>query len=541
MGRAQLSLFCLWRHSKTLSMTEHFDLIVIGDEVESILSAVSAARMGLSVAVVRYPDESQWLGGLSTRGGLSYMDITLPFKSPLFREFLDLAGVTRVALRPEKAHGVLESLLKQNKIKVFHGWLPDQVKLSATGQSIQSLQFKPVASQDRSPKEPFALQASYWLDATPDALLARLAGVPAIEGLGGLLGEEANFLGISPVFEIHGVTKHPLIDFEASLRAKPEMPEWLKLALPHHTQAHWDALITRPCFSPEDEDYLDILNPVIGIDYHVWRHGTVNTYGKTPCWIDGGNVSLLGESRMGFNGLVSHGQLNETSEPLLRLVDYSLGLPQTPLPEYLVQEMQFFERYLKAVGQMPDVIIQPPKALYVRQTYTLLSRNNMTARWVLEGGAPEDDCLGTYSYWLDFRGVVLEQYFPGETLPKPVFNVNLEGCFSMKPYLDNLAFMGRSAGYSPLGQGVGRIVQYNAFLGEALGIAAGLAKDHNKPMGQVPMPFIKRILDERNGTPLSVVGEQTASDEFLKNSQALQKDEAILRAFRSKQVGEPAP
>jgi hypothetical protein len=524
-------------------MAEHFDLIVIGDEVESLLAAISAARMGLSVAVVRYPDESQWLGGLSTRGGLSYMDITLPFKSPLFREFLDLAGVIRVALRPEKAHAVLEGLLKQNKITVFHGWLPFQVARSSNDHSIQSVLFKPAFLEAETESQPLSLKASYWLDATPDALLARLAGVPAIEGLGGLLGDSANFLGISPVFEIHGVTKHPLIDFEASLRAKPEMPEWLKLALPHHSQVHRDALITRPCFSPDDEDYLDILNPVIGIDYHVWRHGTqektnIESYGNTPCWIDGGNVSLLGEKRMGFNGLVSHGNLHETSHPLQRLLDYSLGLkktglPQTPLPDYLIHEMQAFETYLKDVGQMPDLKIIAPQALYVRQTYTLLARENMTARWVLEGGAPENDCLGTYSYWLDFRGVVLEQYFPGETLPKPVFNVNLDGCFPLSPCLNNLAFIGRSAGYSPLGQGVGRIVQYNAFLGEALGIAAGLAKENNRPIGTVPLPLIKRILDERNGMPLPVVGEKTASDDFLSTSQTLKKDEAILNKVKT--------
>jgi hypothetical protein len=363
-----------------------------------------------------------------------------------------------------------------------------------------------------------------------------------------LLGDAANFLGISPVFEIHGVTKHPLIEFEASLRSKPQMPEWLQIALPHHSQVHRDALITRPCFSPDDEDYLDILNPVIGIDYHVWRHGTqektnIETYGKTPCWIDGGNVSLLDETRMGFNGLVSHGNLHKTEKPLQRLLDYSLGLkktglPQTPLPDYLIQEMQAFETYLKVVGQMPDLNIIAPQALYVRQTYTLLSRNNMMARWVLEGGASENDCLGTYSYWLDFRGVVLEQYFPGETLPKPVFNVNLDGCFPLTqnlnmPTLDNLGFIGRSAGYSPLGQGVGRIVQYNAFLGEALGIAAGLAKEYNQPMGDVPLPLIKRILDERNGMPLPVVGEKTASDDFLSTSQALKKDEAILNKVKT--------
>jgi hypothetical protein len=534
-------------HHTDLSATKAFDLIVVGDEVESILSAVSAARMGLSVALVRYPDASQWLGGLSTRGGLSYMDITLPFKSPLFREFLDLAGVIRVALRPEKAHAVLEGLIRQNKITVFSGWLPAQVTLSPVGRSIQAAGFyssnihnaenRPV---EKTP-ETLYLKASYWLDATPDALLARLAGVPAIEGLGGLLGEDANFLGISPVFEIQGVTKHPLIGFEASLRAKPEMPEWLKTALPHHSQAHRDALITRPCFSPDEEDYLDILNPVIGLDYHVWRHGAIDSYGKTPCWIDGGNVSLLGEKRMGFNGLVSHGNLHQADDPLEQLLAYSLGLSKTALPADLRDEMQAFQTYLKEAGQMPDVHIQPPQALYVRQTYTLLSKENMTARWVLQGGAPDENCLGSYSYWLDFRGVILEQHFPGETLPKPVFNVNLDGCFPQTPKLDNLAFMGRSAGYSPMGQGVGRIVQYNAFLGEALGIAAGLAKEYYKPMGDVPLPRIKRILDERNGMPLPVVGEQTASDDFLLASQALQKDDAILLGFRTKQVGESVP
>ncbi|MBY0403784.1 MAG: FAD-dependent oxidoreductase, partial [Cyanobacteria bacterium] len=268
-------------------MTSHrYDLIVFGDEVESILTAVSAARMSkalqkdFSIALVR--QSTGKLGGLSTRGGLSYMDITLETKSPLFREFLEKSGVVQVALAPKKAHQCLESLIHEENITVFSGQKNLQWQTNRSGGLTGCFL-----------GDGTLLQGGVFIDATPDADMARQTGIPFMKGLGGVLGSDQDYLGVSPVFQIHGVPKEDLIAFEATLRQAPHLLQDLKLALPHHPESLLQEYLTRPCYSPDDKDYLDILNPVIGVAYHVWRHGSAATYPTASIYIDGANISIL--------------------------------------------------------------------------------------------------------------------------------------------------------------------------------------------------------------------------------------------------------
>lgn len=491
-----------------------FEVVVLGDEVESILTAVSAARQGASVVLVR--SSTGKLGGLSTRGALSYMDITPEYTSPLFREFLDKAGVVRVALEAERAHQTLLSLLAEAGVTVLDGVQSIEWISNPTG-SLTGIVLN----------EQSVLHGTCYIDATPDADWARAAGVPYLSGLGGVLGEDQNFLGVSPVFRIAGTSREAMMEFEARLRANPDLPQLLESALPFHPPELRAEYITRPCFSPPEMDYLDILNPVIGIAYHLWRHGEVTSYPTATTWIDGGNVSLLSDGTMGFNGLVSRYVL-DLDDPLSELLRLSHG---GGTPAFLLEEMNQFERFLHAEGGMDTVKILTPEALYVRQTVTLLARNNMTAEQTIRGGVSPEDAIGTFSYWLDLRGTQLWKLYPGEELPKPVFNVGLQVAFPKDSRLENLAFVSRSAGYSPIGQGTGRIVQHNAMLGEAIGIAAAMAVQTGRPMHQVPPNEIREVLGQRQGSPIVISGHPTWSEEALRKSKLLQADRLALKDF----------
>lgn len=501
-------------------MSQSLDVLVIGDEVESILTAVSAARAGVKVALARR--STGRLGGLSVRGGLSYMDITLEFVTGLFQEFLQRTSLVRVALNPDRADSVLHDMLSKDDIQLFSG-VDVSVELDTDGYPARAI----LDSED----ETVVLSPKVVIDATPDADIARSLGVPYLMGLGGLLGADQNFLGVSPVFRITGVTVDEFQAFEAKLRAKPEAAQMLEEALPYHPPELRAEYITRPTFAPADMDYLDILNPLIGIDYHIWRHRDAASYATAGIFIDGGNVSRLADGSLGFNGLVAKADALDLN------FDDLLALSQGgPIPQELMEEMAQFERYLQEVGGFRQAKVIPPEEMYVRQTVTLLAQDNMTARKAIEGGVPAEKAVGTFSYWLDLRGTMLWKHFPSEHLPKPVFNVGLDVVLPLTPALKNIAFVSRSAGYSPIGQGTGRIVQHNAMLGEGLGVAAALAVLSHTALSEIAttaMPQVQEILKSRRSGSLLLSGYPTWEPEQIAASQLLQQDAAAIERLRS--------
>lgn len=495
------------------------DVLVIGDEVESILTAVSAARAGAKTIVARR--STGLLGGLSVRGGLSYMDITLEFVTGLFQEFLQRTELVRVALNPDKANQALADMMKEADVELISD-VEVSVELDAEG--------KPSRAILQHSHETITLFPKIVIDATPDADIARHLGVPYLIGLGGILGEEQNFLGVSPVFRITGVSVEGLQAFEASLRQKNDAPQVLADALPYHPPELRAEYITRPTFAPANMDYLDILNPLIGIDYHMWRHGDAASYARAGIFIDGGNISRLADGSLGFNGLVAKADALDLD------FDDLLALSQGgPIPPELLEEMNHVERYLREVGGFSEARVIPPQELYVRQTVTLLAKENMTARKALEGGVSNHKAVGTFSYWLDLRGTMLWKQFPGEHLPKPVFNVGLDVALPLVPSLQNIAFVSRSAGYSPIGQGTGRIVQHNAMLGEGLGVAAALAVLSQTSLADIAdnaMPQVQAILESRQGGALALSGHPTWAPEQMAASMLLKQDEAAIARLK---------
>jgi FAD dependent oxidoreductase len=508
------------------------DVLVYGDEVESILTAVSAARQGAKVALVRR--STGRLGGLSVRGGLSYMDITPDFICGIFAEFLQRCGVVRIALNPERAASVLQSMLEESEVALHSGYsvggcFPPTVNPSSAKGNENNFAKTKVDFKHTKNNEHLECRTSVFIDATPDADVARQLGVPYIEGLGGLLGSDRNFLGVSPVFRIQGVSVAEMQAFESDIRANPELPQILKAALPYHPDQLLSDYVTRPTFAPDDMDYLDVLNPVIGIDYHIWRHGNAETYQQALMAIDGGNISRLADGSLGFNGLVV------TAKGLDLDFNSLVTLSQDgEIPQALLDEMQHFQRYLREKAGFKHAEVIPPESLYIRQTLTLISHRNMTAKRMLSGGAEPEKAIGTFSYWLDLRGIPFWQAFPGEPeLAKPVFNLEAGVAYSDKTGLENFAFVSRSAGYSPIGQGAGRIIQHNSLLGEAIGIAAALSCQSKRSLRDqleahlIEVQFILQVVRDGN-CPLS--GCATLSDAQLTESQLLERDEQIVKA-----------
>ncbi len=458
-------------------------VVVVGDEVESCLTAVSAARLlGKDGRVVllrlQQPeeDEKAMLGGLCTRAALSYMDITPEWVAPLFGEFLEKAGVVRVALEAQKAHQALTTMLAQANVQVCHAShyvqaekADDTWQLTDTTRALE-------------------LRCQVLIDATPDGHFAWLCG-PAIEGLGGILGDAwPNTLGVSPVFHTTGVGRDELIRFEESLRQRPETPALIAAGLPWKTLEEQVELLARPVFSPDDMDYIDILNPVIGLWFHHWLGHPPGAYPTAPIKVDGFNISRLPGDVLGWNGLVA----------LLDDVESQLALSRgtAAYPSQIIDAAEKFAGFLIEVGGFTQAKLTLPERLYVRQTRQHCMRSTVSATDLLQGGVAKEDAIGTFSYWVDLRGVSLQQCWPKQpVLPKPTFNVGVQAHLS--PKSDNMALVSRSAGFGPIAQGACRIVQHLAQVGEAVGLMAALAVQHKKPLADIPIGWVQQQLEQR--------------------------------------------
>ena len=438
-------------------------IVVLGDELESLLTAISIAQhteKSTAVAVLR--QSNGLLGGLSTRGALSYMDLTPEFMSPQLGAFLKQAGLKRVALHAETADAMLHQLLKHHNIELFS----DVGKLfPVLNQATHHL----TGVCTKLGEKFVTFPADFIVDATPDLNFSRTCGVPYIKGLGGVFGStepELNTLGVSPVFRIDGITYEQLQTFEAILRADEKTPNLLKTLCPWMTEEQREDLLVRPTYAPAESDYVDVLNPIIGLHFHQWYYGESVPYELASFWIDGANVSRLSDGTLGFNGLIGRlinlkAQLEASEEGL-------------PVPPQFLGVLEDVEAFFKEVGGFVEVKILPPDELYIRQTVQCQAEQILSATDLFSGGVPAEEAVGTFSYWLDFRGVHPWLAYPDlHPLPKPVFNVGLSAQFpkaeSQLP--QNLAFISRAAGYSPLAQGACRIVQHNCLVGEALGIA----------------------------------------------------------------------
>jgi hypothetical protein len=505
-------------------------VLVIGDELESVIAAIASAMQGLPVTLLR--QSTGLLGGLSSRGGLAYMDLTPEYLSPLFAQIIEEAGLKRVALHGPSLHRVLTAWLEKTNVQV----------VSAIEGGLQGL--KPLWQGQQlmgAHNATHQWPAAFVIDATPDATFARACGVPYRLGLGGLFGQSdtVQTLGVSPVFGIEGLSPQALVQAEERLRQNPQAPALLAQCFPWLSPAQRQELLERPCIAPPELDYVDILNPTLGAFYHQWRYGDNGpSYDRAPFWIDGGNVACLSDGTLSFNGLV--GRINSPAHQL------ALSEADAPLPPPFLEELAAVEAFFQEVTHRPQLKVLPPQQLYIRHTLNVQAAQPCTGLSVLGGGVPAAEALGTFSYWLDFRGIPWWEAYPElHPLPKPHFHWNLQAHLPHSTLgLPNLAFVGRSSGFSPLAQGTCRIVQYNAAVAEALGCALGCTlggvsahqqPTHSATLATLPAATLRQALHafaEEVGKPAVPLAGYSVLSDTLRHAPLLQQDAALSEALQ---------
>ena len=437
-------------------MKADFDLLVVGNETEACLSAVAGARAGARTALVVAPHAM--LGGLLTEDGLSFVDrdarhLIPPEASPhdgLFGQFLARAGVKLVALEPNTGDPVLADMLDEAGVTV--------IRASWQSALVEGTRLHALTLDDGS-----HVTSRHFLDATPDGDLAAAAGVRFTFGFHeyGI----PQVLGISPLPVVKGVSPERIVETCRQLAQDPELETLRERIFGDRRFLDLDHGV----------DYVLIGPPHLGLAYQRWREAEGMPFPYRFVG-DGFNVAVTGPDTTSWNGLM---YFSEDPDTLLRL-------SREGADAVFKAEAQHFERFLQVGLGWNEATVELPWGVYVRQTrHALDVRRRLTLEAIAHADAP--DRIGTFCYYPDFRG------FHAPKLPGP-----LTAPIFMEPglasNLRNLGIASRAAGYTPFAHSLCRLVQYNATLGTALGVAAAFAEDD---LGTVSVPEIRRELDRQ--------------------------------------------
>lgn len=430
-----------------------FDVLVVGNETEGCLTAVSAARAGSSVGLLVAP--AAQLGGLLTEDGLAFVDrdarhLKPPQASPedgIFSAFLAEAEVPLVALKAQRGASTLARMLERAGVKTVRADWTEVVQESSRLRAVET--------------SGGVITARAFIDATPDGDLAEAAGMRFTDGFSayGLTKR----LGISPLPLVHGVAPDTIMATCQALGRDPELE-----ALRHRMFGDRAFLELE-----QGADYLLIGPPHLGLAFQRWREAQGIENGGYQFEADGFNVAILGPTTTSWNGLI---YFSEDAATLLRL-------SREGADDFFRREAEHFESFLREALGWHSAKVELPRGVYVRQTrHALDVRQRLTLSGLTNPTAARS--VGTFCYYPDFRG------FRAVSVPGPVTaHVVIDA--GLAAHIRNLGLASRAAGYTPFAHSVCRLVQYNVTLGAALGVAAHLSP-HD--MSQANVDSIKSTL-----------------------------------------------
>ena len=485
-----------------------YDVICFGDEVPGVLAAISAARE-YRRRTNRYPrvllmskgSLQEGIGGHLVRGKLSYLDRTQislamqkslgldTFGSPsaIYKEFLQKSGVVGIALDPQKASAALKEMLLQADIDLL-----SRVEIKSVikqGQKIASI----------TTSKGTVYTGKQFIDATVNAELAQAAGVKKLKGFE-TFGLPDSELPVTLVFETAGISTRRLkeLDYTYLKRftniADSEAQKFLlhaagmdaKLA----EELRKEMLDTRGNLKTlwAGNDYIDVRSPALSVSYHSFR-GTKLLFPQTSAILDEGNIAILPGERLSWNALLF--AVNSTeAETLAR----SGGKPTARM----LQEMSFLVTWLKSLGATSVI---PASELYIRHAGNITGVvAPLTGSQMLFGGVPADEALATFSYHFDVRGGIIgigekansQGWFNSLSFKQPIFNIGIG--HALVKNVPNLAVVSPCSGFEGFASSVGRIVEFNAAVGQGVGIAAVIAILNNKNLADVSNREVREVL-----------------------------------------------
>jgi len=486
----------------------HFDVIVYGDEPAGVMTALELSRQlpqlaGMHrprIALVTPSDLRTGLGGTIARAGLAYLDrnqvprdmwgVLPPFapSSELYRRFLRLTGVHQIAVDPRRASQAFHRALRRAGITLLPAVVTTGTELerppatsgaALQGSGSQRLCVLETANQGR-------LGADLFIDASLGADLAHQASVPFLRGLGprGLSRES---ISLGWIFEVEGLSISQLRNLEEQLTRR--------LLDPHDLEAqHW--LVGWPAYRNDRQrlladlvdqrgnplllysatsDSADQQSPALSIAVH-GEQGLAPGLRHAPVRIDAANIAILPD-RLSFNALLFRNSADQNRKVIARR-----GRPLGWMVPAAADVESFFLRHgARRVHWMPELYIR--SADQIAHPHTALSAGLMA-----RGGVRRPEALGTFTYYLDFRGGISAFVPPA----KPTFNFGYR--HTLPREVSNLAVLGPASGFGGLGEGAGRIIELNISVGQGLAIASAVALLRHVPLAAVDPREVAQLM-----------------------------------------------
>lgn len=404
------------------SYQKRYDVIVAGTDPEGIAAAVSAARNGLKVLLADGQDREE-LGGLITLGWLNSLDLNYsPAKKQgrngqrflnkgIFQEWYDRLEGTSIDV--VSAGRVFRQLVEQEgniTVKLqLQAWEPIVRKGKLEG-------LKLVDAAGRAEQ----VHASVVIDATQDADIAAMAGVPYTVGREDL-GDPTSRMAVTLVFKMQGITDEG----------------WK--AIGRHKDTGRD-------------------------DRSAWGFPEASRYVSSRperVALRGLNIGRQNDGTVLINAMHLFGidPLDASS----RAEGMRIGREEAPkIAAYLKRTFKELEQ-LDYAGTAPE--------LYVRESRHIQGEYRLTMADLMEN-RNHWDAIAYGSYAVDIQR--LDREDNGAVMMAPLqYGVPYRTLVPLK--VDNLLVVGRSASFDSLPHGSARVIPLGMATGQAAGAAAKLA------------------------------------------------------------------
>lgn len=492
-----------------------YDVIGFGDEVPGVLAVVSAARE-FRRRTNKYPrillmskgNLQQGIGGHLVRGGLAYLDrsqIDSNFRqargldtfgdpAAIYKEFLQKTGVINVALDPRKATEVLRQMLREAGVDIL-----SQVQIRSIAKQGRNLASITLSNNSGT------YYGKQFIDATVNAELAQAAGVKKLKGFETFSLPESE-LPVTLVFETQGLSVRKLkeLDYTYLKRFTNLADAQAQKFLLH--AAGFDAKVAEQFRNEMIEprgnlrtlwagkDYIDVRSPALSVAYHSFR-GKKFSLPQTGVILDRANIAVLSGDRLSWNALLLAVNAEE-AEALARAA-------AKPTPKML-EEITFIEKWFKSLGATS---VTPASELYIRHAGNITGVvEPLTGAKMLMGGVPENESLASFAYHFDSRGgikgIAEKAYAKGFTsvsFQPPIFNIGIQ--HALVKDVPNLAVVSPASGFEGYACTAGRIVEFNAAVGQGVGIASIIALLSNKNLANISNSEVRKVLVETKQLP----------------------------------------
>jgi hypothetical protein len=397
-----------------------YDVIVAGADPEGVTAAVSAARNGLKVLLV---DGHDILGGVTTLGWLNSLDLNYSPKQQLltgkytflnkglFQKWYDQLEGTSFDVNTA-ANAFNQMVTDEKNIDVL--LKVQKMEPIVEGQRVAGLR---IAKADGSVQ---AIRAKALIDATPDADIAAVAGVPYTYGSEDI-NDPNSLMAVTLVFKLSGVTQDVWQSFAGHKDTQiDKMSAWGFHEASKYVSSNPKRIKLRALNIGRQNDQTILINAM-----HIFDVNPLNP--------------------------------NSVQEGL------DIGRKESPrIVDYLRKTFKEFKD-LQFAGTAPE--------LYVRESRHIIGEYRLKITDLMEN-RDQWDAIAYGSYEVDIQSTT--PHDPGYILMKPKqYGIPFRCLVPLK--IDGLLVVGRSASFDSLPHGSTRVIPVGMATGEAAGAAAKLA------------------------------------------------------------------